>query len=83
MGHLQQQVVKDDNNVRRFKENTIVKRLLRDGPWDMLNIQQADFSDGDLAQFAELIGCTVACYAELPYVTDEQIKSADAAAAKL
>lgn len=57
--------------VLRFRQNAIVRHLLDNGPFDLNDLAQLPFSDDDRAQFAQLIGYSVAGWSDLPYVSDE------------
>ncbi len=78
-----QPLVRDQNGVVRFKANAIVLALLDGGPFDMNKLATMGFSDEDRAQFAQLIGYSVAGWGDLSYVTPEQAGAADAAAERL
>lgn len=60
----------DDRGVLRFVTNPIVRFLLDAGPFDMNALAMMDFPDEARAQFAQLIGYSVAGYGDLSYVSD-------------
>ena len=60
----------DDQGVRRFRANKIVRHLLDNGGIDMNALGCLDFSDADRQQFAQLIGYSLNGYSELSYVDD-------------
>ena len=70
--HPMQPVGADSEGVVRFKPNAIVRYLLDTGPLDMNALAVLpNISDEDHAQFAQLIGYSVAGLGELSYVSDE------------
>ncbi len=66
-----QPIVSGSHGVVRFRQNAIVRHLLDNGPFDLNDLAQLPFSDDDRAQFAQLIGYSVAGWCELSYVSDE------------
>lgn len=68
--HPMQPIV-EEKGVRRFKRNSIVERLLDNGPFDLNAIARWDVSDDDRVQLAQLIGYTVNGFCELSYVDGE------------
>ena len=65
------------DGVVRFQKNAVVRFLLDNGPFDMNFLACQSFSNGDLEQFAQLIGYSVSGYGELPYVRPEVVRAAD------
>lgn len=59
-------------NIKRFKENAIVRFLLDAGPFDMNQLRVMQFSDEDRRQFAQLIGYSECGYHELNYVYETE-----------
>lgn len=68
----------DAAGVARFKDNKIVVFLLDAGPFDMNQLALMNFSHEDRAQFAQLIGYSLAGYGELSYVSHETYATAQA-----
>lgn len=60
-----------DEDVIRFKKNSIVAFLLDAGPFDMNQLALMPFSNEDREQFAQLIGYSLSGFGELSYVSDE------------
>lgn len=56
---------------RHFRPNAIVRHLLDTSAFDLNELALLPFSDDDRAQFAQLIGYSVAGWSDLPYVSDE------------
>jgi hypothetical protein len=77
--HPMQPLVYDDEEIVRFKKNTIVRYLLDSGTADMNTLALMPFSDEDRVQFAQLIGYSVSGFSELSYVSDEVYDQADKA----
>ena len=74
------------HDVIRFKKNELVSHLLDHGTatgCGMNELAQVDASDEDRQQFAQLIGYSVAGYAELGYVSDESYDRAEREAEKI
>ena len=62
----------------RFVKNSIVERLLDQGPFDMNDIAMWDVSEQERIQFAQLIGYSLSGFGELSYVDDETYDAAEA-----
>jgi len=81
-----QPLVVDSRGALRFKENTIVRKLLDFGTAHGYGLNQMaleDFSAEDRMQFAQLIGYSLSGYGTLSYVTDESYDCAIATAPQL
>ena len=82
-----QPVVFDPHGVVRFKANPLVKALLEAASegrhLTMNDLACMGFSKEDRAQFAQLIGYSVAGYGDLSYASPESVQQADAAAEAL
>lgn len=76
MKHPMQPIVLVDG-VARFKENKIVSWLLDNGPFGMNAIAMQKFDQDDRAQFAQLVGYSVAGAGDLSYMDDALIVKAD------
>lgn len=61
----------DEEGVRRFVPNTLVRHLLDEDGLDMNELAAVEATDEERAQFAQLIGYSVSRYADLSYVSDE------------
>ena len=61
----------DENIVRRFVPNALVRHLLDEGGLDMNDLAVVEATDEERTQFAQLIGYSVSGYSELSYVSDE------------
>jgi hypothetical protein len=70
MKHPQQEIVIDPDGVARFRANAIVRLLLDRGPFGMNDLAEMPFSDEDRAQFAQLLGYSLAGFSELFYAHD-------------
>jgi hypothetical protein len=73
----------DPDGVVRFKPNAIVAFLVdwaRKRGMGLNDLAQFDFGDGDWAQFAQLIGYSVAGWSDLSYVSDVAREEANTAA---
>lgn len=80
-----QPIVWDDGTLR-FQENAVVRRLLDAATARGFGLNQLlveRFSPGDLEQFAQLIGYSIAGFGELSYVRPSTLLRVDAAAAKV
>lgn len=66
-----QPIVSAAHGVLRFQPNAIVRHLLDTSAFDLNDLAQLPFSDADRAQFAQLIGYSVAGWGDLPYVSNE------------
>lgn len=62
-----QRVVLDEHGRERYKENTVVRYLLDEGPFDMNHLARIPFPLEDRQQFAQLIGYSVDGYETLSY----------------
>jgi hypothetical protein len=73
--HPLQQIYLDKNGAKRFRENKIVDHLLKictENQTCSLNTLAAmAFSQNDREQFAQLIGYSLAGFAELSYVSNK------------
>lgn len=69
LSHPMQPVYKDSIDQLMFKSNPIVRFLLDAGPFNMNMLAIMPWSDDDRAQFAQLIGYSLAGYQQLPYVS--------------
>jgi hypothetical protein len=81
-----QPLVVDSRGTLRFKENTLVRKLLDFGTEHGYGLNQMaveDFTPEDRMQLAQLIGYSLSGYGELSYVTDESYDRAIAAAPQL
>lgn len=76
-----QPIVVAKDGVVRFRRNAIVEYLLDRGPFDMNHLGRLDFPREDRAQFAQLIGYSVAGYGGLDYAVG--VEEADAMAEKI
>jgi hypothetical protein len=82
--HPMQQIIFDDHNVARFRENAIVRYLLDSGPFDMNTIAfMPGISAEDRSQFAQLIGYSVSGFGDLNYCDRDQLRDADAEVARM
>lgn len=82
---MQPIIVAEDGKVR-FQNNAIVRDLLdwaTPRGFDLNTIARGGYSQEDQEQFAQLIGYSIAGYAELEYVSDESYEAADEAAKQL
>lgn len=79
MNHPLQPLIVDDHGIVRFKANEIVRYLLDAGTFDMNHLAVTPFEQNDREQFAQLIGYSLAGFAELPYVSDETYEAAGGA----
>lgn len=70
--HPPQPLIRASDGVVRFKENAIVRFLLRTGRFTMNDLADMPFSVEDQTQFAQLIGYTLDVFGDLSYVTDEE-----------
>lgn len=78
-----QRVGIDEHGTARFEKNTIVERLLDEGPFDLNKIAcWPNISKADREQFAQLIGYSVGGFSELPYVRDKTYARAEKRARK-
>lgn len=75
-----QPIVVQEDGVVRFKENSIVRYLLGQGPFTMDSLASIPFPQEDREQFAQLIGYSLTGFAELPYVSDKTYMRAERAA---
>lgn len=64
---MQPLVLRDDGELC-FKENKIVRLLLDTGKLNLNDLAYIEFSNDDRAQFAQLIGYSLAGFGELSYV---------------
>lgn len=71
-----QPIEKDEQGTYRFKENKIVLFLLDKGPFDLNDIARQDFSQEDREQFNQLIGYSVAGFADLSCASEETSEAA-------
>ena len=77
--HPIQPLVRDEHGILRFKENSIVRFLLDNGPYNMNSLaSRNDFSQEDREQFAQLIGYSLCGFCDLSYVRDETKEAAEA-----
>lgn len=67
----------DEHGVIRFKENTIVRKLLDEGGINLNDIACWDVSQEDRVQFAQLIGYSVSGFGSLHYVNKDAMETAD------
>jgi len=67
MKHPTQPIETDEDGVRRFKRNAIVRYILDAGPLNMNDIALMPFSREDRQQFAQLIGYSFSGYMDLSY----------------
>lgn len=74
--HPNQPLAKDNENILRFKQNSIVRFLLDAGPFDMNQLAFMPFGQEDREQFAQLIGYSLDGFGELSYVSDEAYNKA-------
>ena len=84
--HPMQQIVRAEDGVVRFRANKIVVALLersRDQGYGLNELFAYAFSNEDWEQFAQLIGYSVAGFGTLLYVSEAQVRQADAAAERL
>ncbi len=81
--HPMQPVVLDSDGRTRFKQNTIVRFLLDQGPIDMNTLAKLPFPAEDRSQFAQLIGYSTCGFGELQYANPEHVAVADGLALKL
>lgn len=73
--HPCQPIIKDDNGISRFKQNTIVRFLLNNGGFvDLNKLAIMEFPREDKVQFAQLIGYSICGFGELSYVSDEDFE---------
>ena len=72
-----QPIKQDENGVLRFVENSIVRRLLDDGQFEMNQIAAWDATNEEREQFAQLIGYSVSGFGDLSYVSDETYSAAE------
>jgi len=68
-----QPLVRDEHGEIRFKANPIVEFLLDGGPFDMTRLSIMPFDNEVRAHFAQLLGCTVSSWVDLPYVSAEMV----------
>lgn len=66
-----------EDGVIRFKANEIVRYLLDQGSFDMNSLAAIPFSQEDREQFAQLIGYSLAGFAELHYVSNKTFMRAE------
>jgi len=78
-----QPIVWAEDDVIRFRGNSIVRHLLDNGPFDMNTLATLSASIEDRAQFAQLIGYSVSGYGDLSYVPAEVISRCDVKAEEL
>jgi hypothetical protein len=81
-----QPLVVDSRGTLRFKENTLVRKLLDFGTEHGYGLNQMaveDFTPEDRMQLAQLIGYSLSGYGTLSYVTDESYDRAIAASPQL
>lgn len=71
------EIIIDDVNVARFKENKLVSYLLEKSGEDMNKLARMHFSKDDQMQFAQLIGYSVSGYGDLPYASKKSVRKAD------
>jgi hypothetical protein len=77
--HPIQPIVTDDQGVKRFRGNAIVRRLLdENGKLNLNDIARWDVSQDDREQFAMLIGYSVSGFSDLSYARDETVAAVDA-----
>jgi hypothetical protein len=78
-----QPLVTDDNNVIRFRENTLVRKLLDEAQkrgYGLNQLAGRDFPQEDWEQFYQLIGYSLSGYHELSLVSDASCAEATNAA---
>jgi len=80
--HPPQPLVRDKQDVVRFKSNAIVRFLLDAGPFDLNQIAVIPFKAEDREQFAQLIGYSLVGFGELSYVRDETFDAVLASAVR-
>ena len=76
-----QPIKEDERGVLRFVGNSIVRKLLDDGQFDMNHIAEWDATNEEREQFAQLIGYSVSGFGDLSYVSDETLAAAEKMAA--
>lgn len=69
--HPIQPLAADDHNVIRFKQNTIVRRLVDEYGLNEIAVWEPQPSSEDWQQLAQLIGYSLDGYCSLSYVNDE------------
>lgn len=65
--HPQQQLRNDDKGVLRFRQNTLIRRLVDELPGGLNTIARWDATTEDRSQLAQLIGYSVSGYYDLNY----------------
>lgn len=74
--HPIQPLVRDDLGDLRFKGNAIVQFLFEQGPFNMGDLIEMEFSQEDREQFAQLLGYSHRFTSELSYMRDEVLAAA-------
>lgn len=77
--HPMQPIILAPDGLRRFKENKIVRFLLKHGGYDLNKLLDMEFSQEDWDQFAQLIGYSLEGYNELSYVSTKAKQQANKA----
>ncbi len=85
--HPMQDIITDEQNVIRFRQNDIIRYLIDNGSFDLNKIcilcNEKGFSNEDQEQLAQLIGYSISGYSDLSYVSDKSYNKAERRAGKM
>ena len=81
MRHPMQKIEQTEDGVIRFRENKIIRYLMKEGKIDLNQIYckdtDGDFNKGDYTQLMQLIGYSVSGYGDLGTSPRKIVKKAD------
>jgi len=81
--HPMQPIFLDEQGVARFKENPIIRFLLNEAHANISHVVNSGFSQEDIDQFTQLLGCSVCAFGDYGFASKKAVKKADKKARKL